>query len=251
VWFAGPATGLPGLGRRSEEILQEQATRALSEAAAAAAEVAPDAEIDQTVSSGFAIAVLVAESRRAGLLVVGGGGLGRLASLLTGSVAIGVATHAECPVVVVRGLRNGAEQDASAPVVVGVDASPNGEAAIAFAFEAASARRAPMIAVHTWGYPPGDVRTAPMWDDVRAEAERELAERVGRWGEKYPDVQVQSSVTHSQPARRLIELSEHAQLVVVGSRGHGELTGLVLGSVSNAVVHRASCPVVVVRPPRA
>jgi nucleotide-binding universal stress UspA family protein len=61
---------------------------------------------------------------------------------------------------------------------------------------------------------------------------------------------VKRIVSHSRPARRLRELSENAQLVVVGSRGHGELTGLVLGSVSNAMVHRAACPVAVVRPAR-
>jgi nucleotide-binding universal stress UspA family protein len=243
-WADAPAVGLPGLGQRYGDIMREQAEKHLEEAAASATELAPDTEIDQRLPVGFPVAKLVAESRHAGLLVVGEGGLDRIASIVAGSVAVGVATHAACPVVVVRGEEHGA----GAPVVVGVDASPIGEAAIAFAFEAASARRVPLVAVHTWGYPPGDLRTAPMWDEFIAEAEREFAERMAGWRDKYPDVHVQRIVSHSRPARRLIELSENAQLVVVGSRGHGELAGLVLGSVSNALVHRAACPVVVVRP---
>ncbi|GAA2558927.1 universal stress protein [Pseudonocardia hydrocarbonoxydans] len=233
-----------GLGERYGGILRKQAEKSLEEAAAAATELAPEIVIEQRLSVKFPVAVLVAESRHAGMVVVGGGDLGRIASAVAGSVAAGVVTHAACPVVVVRG-----EEHASpAPVVVGVDASPVGEAAIAFAFEAASARGVALSAVRTWGFPPWDVRTAPMWEDFVDEAERELAERLAGWGEKYPDVRVHRLVSHSRPAHRLLELSESAQLVVVGSRGHGELAGLVLGSVSHAVVHRAACPVAVVRP---
>jgi nucleotide-binding universal stress UspA family protein len=243
-WLDRPAIGLPVPGSGVVEALHERAGKDLDDAIATAIGAASGVEVDRDIVVGYPVPVLAAESRNAGLLVVGGSGHGRIAALLAGSVAVGVATHAACPVVVVRGER----PDDAAPVVVGVDASPTGEAALAFAFEAAAARRVPLVAVHTWGFPPGDARMAPMWDELRADAERELAERLAGWGEKYPDVRVQRMVGHSLPARVLLDLSEEAQLVVVGSRGHGELVGLVLGSVSNTVVHRAACPVVVARP---
>ena len=77
---------------------------------------------------------------------------------------------------------------------------------------------------------------------------QQLAERVGKWAEKYPDVPVEQIVEWDHPARLLLELTGRCQLAVVGSRGHGEFIGMVLGSVSNALMHKASCPVVVVRP---
>jgi nucleotide-binding universal stress UspA family protein len=246
-WLDRPAVGLPAPEHNIADALFELAGKGLEEAAAAAKEVAPEVEVDSQTAVGFPIAVLAAESRHAGLLVVGGGSRGPVAALVAGSVTVGVTTHAACPVVVVRGDEHGG----TAPVVLGVDASPHGEAAIAFAFEAAAARAVPVVAVHAWGFPPFDARTAPQWDEFVADAKRELAESLAGWSEKYPDVPVRRIVSHSTPAGRLLELSKEAQLVVVGSRGHGELVGLVLGSVSNVMVHRAACPVAVVRPARA
>ncbi|TWF82257.1 nucleotide-binding universal stress UspA family protein [Pseudonocardia hierapolitana] len=245
-WLDRPAIGPPIPGHSVADSLFELAGKGLDEAADAAKKIAPEVGVDREAVVGYPVAVLAGESRHAGLLVVGASGHGRITSLVAGSVAVGVATHASCPVVVVRGEDHGR----TAPVVVSVDPSHIGEAAIAFAFEAVSAHGVPLIAVHTWGFPPGDGRTAPMWGELIDDAERELAESLAGWTEKYPDVPVRRIVSHSTAARRLIDLSEEAQLVVVGSRGHGELVGLVLGSVSNAVVHRAACPVAVVRPAR-
>jgi nucleotide-binding universal stress UspA family protein len=238
--------GHPALGYAADAML-ELARKGVDDAAGAAAEVAPAVPVDRKVEVGHPVAVLAAESQHAGLLVVGADGFGRMATLVAGSVAVGVSTHASCPVVIVRG----EQHDRTAPVVLGVDASPVGEAAIAFAFDAAASWGVPVIAVHTWGDPPGDVRTAAQWSELADEAKRELAERLAGWIEKYPDLHVQRLVSHNQPARALLELSEKAQLVVVGSRGHGELVGLILDSVSHAMVHRAACPVAVVRPQRA
>ena len=245
-WLDRPTVGTPDPGHSVADKLFEAARRDLDDAAAAAKEVAPGVRVDRRTAVGFPVAVLAADSRHAGLLVVGASGRGRLASVLAGSTAVGVATHAVCPVVVVRG----EHRDEAAPVVLGVDPGRSGDAAVAFAFEAAAARGVQLFAVHTWGFPPGDARTAPMWDELADDAERELAEALAGWSEKYPDVPVRRIVSHSNAAHRLVELSQEAQLVVVGSRGHGELVGLVLGSVSNALVHRASCPVAVVRPAR-
>ncbi len=144
---------------------------------------------------------------------------------------------------VVRGAEQAADQ--RKPVVVGIDGSPLSEAAIALAFEAASVRRVPLVAVHTWFEPM--MAELVDWESAALEAQEALAERLAGWGAKYPDVHVQRVVTRTSAAQALLDHAARAQLVVVGSRGHGEITGLLLDSVSNALVHAAGCPVAIVR----
>jgi nucleotide-binding universal stress UspA family protein len=131
-----------------------------------------------------------------------------------------------------------------------VDGSPVSEAAIAFAFQAAAERAAPLTAVHAWWdtfLDPG-LTTQLSRDEGQVSEQAVLAERLAGWSEKYPEVNVQRIVARDRPAHLLVEQSRRAQLVVVGSRGHGEFTGMVLGSVSNALIQKAVCPVAVVRP---
>jgi nucleotide-binding universal stress UspA family protein len=236
---------LPGVGSRYQDILMDEARTHLESARAAATAAEPDLVVDPHLVLGFPTDTLVAESHKAQLMVVGDRGIGRIAAMVGGSVAVGLVTHATCPVVVVREApRADAE---AAPVVLGVDGSTTSDAAIGFAFDEASIRRAPLVAVHSWGSPPADARTAVFWDILAADAKELLAGRLAGWGEKYPDVHVDQVVAHSRPALELLARSEQAQLVVVGSRGHGEFTGAFLGSVGNVLVHRAACPVAVVR----
>lgn len=239
--------GHPGLGRRTREVLLERAGTCLGAAAAIARQQEPGIGVEERLVIGFPTRVLADESRRAQLVVVGERGLGRVLAAFAGSVAVSVAAHAMCPVVVVRGPERGG--DDRRPVVVGVDGAPAGEAAIAFAFAAAADRRVPLVAVHTWVDPVLDpTRAAGLPDAVELQERRLLAERLAGWSAKYPDVPVQQVVSTDRPAHELLARSEIAQLVVVGSRGHGDLAGLLLGSVSNAVLHGAACPVAIVRP---
>jgi nucleotide-binding universal stress UspA family protein len=137
-------------------------------------------------------------------------------------------------------------------VVVGVDGTPVGEAAIAFAFAAASMRGTGLVAVHTWTdlvLEAAFAGSAAQLDfSVLAEEAGEvLGERLAGWQEKYPDVPVTRHVSRERASRALLRHAEHAGLVVVGSRGRGGFRGLLLGSTSQHLLHHAPCPVAVVR----
>lgn len=237
--------GDPRTGPDLRKVLLRQARAHLDEAARVATAAAPGQEPEREVLDGFAIPRLVDESRAARLVVIGDRGLGGVSGLLVGSVAFTLAAQGGCPVVVVRG-RSAAT---GGPVVVGVDGTEVSEPALAFAFEAAALRRAPLLAVHAWRDVALDPMAWPMldWEAVEQEERAALAERLAGWREKYPDVDLQRLVVRDRAARVLVEQSARAQLVVVGSRGRGSVAGLVLGSVSHAVLHRADCPVAVVR----
>jgi nucleotide-binding universal stress UspA family protein len=225
---------------------RNEAKRILAAAYVRASAAAPGVEIDGELVTGDAAAVLIERSHSAALVVLGDRGLGGFTGLLVGSVAVQVAAHATGPIIVTRGTA-----DPTAPVLLGVDGSPVNDPAVGFAFEAAALRGVPIVALHAWSHPvatgPGDMLPLA-YDiaDVEAEETRVLAEALAGWHEKFPDVIVHRTVVHGSPRKALIEASHHAQLAVVGSRGRGGFTGLLLGSVSQAMLHHAACPVAVV-----
>ncbi|MFF5214171.1 universal stress protein [Micromonospora sp. NPDC000442] len=238
----GPAPGAPADGG-----LRNQAERCVADAVAEAGKVAPEVSVTGAVVDGAASTVLLAEARDAALVVLGNRGLGGFAGLLLGSVAVQVSAHADCPVLVVR-----SESRADGPVVVGIDGSELSQEAVRFAFEEAAWRGTELVAVHAWLYPtpagPGDI--LPLVYDLdafRDEEERILAEAVAGWSERYPEVPVRRRLVRGSPGRALVEESRTAQLVVVGARGRGALGGLLLGSVSHAVLHHAHSPLAIVR----
>lgn len=237
-------------GSRYRETLLRSAHEQVATAAAAAAGVVPGLEVSQDVPIGYPIALLMTESREAQLLVLGSRGRGGVTGMLLGSVGIALAAHAACSVVVVRGAHRGDPAPQSGPVVVGIDGSPTSDAVLAFAFEAADARKVPLVAVHTWReYALEPLAAAPLldWNAIEEEGRRKLAERLAGWGEKFPDVHVERVVRPDMPAQLLIDRSVGSQLVVVGSRGCGGFAALTLGSVSHTVLQHAKCPVAVVR----
>ncbi|MDD7939588.1 universal stress protein [Actinomycetospora lutea] len=233
--------------RRYQQELSDQA-RALAGRAAEIAEAeVPSLEVTQEVVDGPAAPALL-ERAGDGLLVVGEQGAGGLGGALLGSVASTVAAHATGPVVVVRGE---VATEAAAPVVVGVDGSPASEAAIDFAAAVADADGCPLVAVHTWWDPLVDsVPEAFVSLDAITEDERRvLAEQLAGRSAIHPDLKVSMVVTRSRAVRALLEQAQGARLLVVGTRGRGGFAGLLLGSVSRGLVHRAPCPVAVVPPP--
>ncbi|GAB3473720.1 universal stress protein [Amycolatopsis cihanbeyliensis] len=234
-----------------KDALVEQGRQWLAEAAAAARESAPDVAVDTELDTGSAPENLIGRSTRTELVVLGSRGLGGFTGLVVGSIAVAVATHGHCPVVVVRGADPEAAPRQNGPVVVGVDGSPTSQAAISFAFHAASARSVPVVAVHAWSDLP--IATAweatAGWQSDQHEESKVLSEWLAECQARYPDVPVECVVARDRPAHALLDHAKSAQLVVVGSRGRGGFRGLLLGSTSQALIHHAACPVAVV-PPR-
>ena len=197
--------------------------------------------------AGPSVPTLVDESTRAQMVVVGCRGRNALARGLLGSVSIGLVHHAKCPVAIIHDEDPLMPHPSMAPVVVGIDGSPVSERAVEIAFEEASFRGVDLVAVHAWSdtgvfeFPGVD------WSALQSGAEETLSERLAGWQERYPDVLVRRVVVADRPAHQLLEQAQSAQLLVVGSHGRGGFAGMVLGSVSTAVINAARMPVLVAR----
>ncbi|MEU6641508.1 universal stress protein [Saccharomonospora sp. NPDC046836] len=242
-YYSGDAT----LAAELHEAVEQGSAELVAAAAEQARATALIADIGVATRDEAPTPVFIALSPDARMIVLGASGLGGFTGMLAGSTAMGTAASAACPVVVVRHPAGAAEPAAEGPVVVGVDGSPISERVIAVAFEEASARVAPLVAVHAWL----DAEYESVFNRTHAfvtDDQRPLAERLAGWQEKYPDVQVEPVVVRERPRHQLIERSRAARLVVVGNRGCGGFTGSLLGSTSRALLRHAACPVLVVRP---
>jgi nucleotide-binding universal stress UspA family protein len=198
---------------------------------------------------------LIEFSRDAELLVVGTRGHGELAGAVLGSVAFAVSAHAQCPVVVVRG--EAALPGPGRPVVVGVDGSARSDEAVRYAADVAAAARAPLTVVSAYrtltseawaeAYPYLEAEGRPEFDTAARRSAATAASTGARTArDAYPGLDITERVVEGLPATVLANAADRAGLLVVGSRGHGGFTGLVLGSVSHALIHCAPCPVTVI-----
>lgn len=133
-------------------------------------------------------------------------------------------------------------------IVVGIDGSEPAQHALVWALEEARLRQLPLTAVHGWDYHQYPVAVLSQLGDLADTTRRMLANAVDPWRAQYPDVAVTIRPMGGRSgAVALEEASKDAELVVVGSRGHNRFVGMMLGSVSNAIVQRAHCPVAVIR----
>ena len=245
--------------------LYEEMTEAIvTEGVARAAKELEHARIHAASVVGSPAAELVAASRHADLVVTGSRGRGEAASGLLGSTAYAVAAHAHCPVVVVRG-NEVVHAGANHPVVVGVDSSDSAARALDAAAMMAGAAEASLYVVAVddvaasagaWSMEPalgyGYVVPSVWVDDVAKQAHaattrlvEDLATRVRG---AHPGLDVHAVALDGAPGQSIAQQAREvdAGLVVVGSRGHGGFTGMLLGSVSHRVVHDSPCPVMVI-----
>lgn len=141
-------------------------------------------------------------------------------------------------------------------IVVGVDGSPGSNAALRWAIAEARVRQTPLHAVHAWPFPTAAVGLRfPLIDEDVLSSFREAAEQVldsslVKLAAEAEGVEVTRSVVEGAAGQVLVESAKGAELLVVGSRGRGSFSELLLGSVSQQCAHHASCPVVIVHEPR-
>ena len=243
-WTIVPAVLSPGPATWPDTTARHDAETMIDDAVAEAARSYPGLTVTGTLLDGSPAVVLQEQSRHASLVVLGNRGHGGFADLLVGSTSVAVSTHAHCPVVVVRG----DEQRPGAHVLAGVDGSPCSLLALQYALEQAADRGVPLHVIRAWT-PPTPRWSPPNLDqrDITAAEKAALDELLASWREKYPDVEVTTEVVADNPSRVLAKASRHAQLVVIGSRGRGGFRGLLLGSVSQQLLHHSHCPVAVIR----
>lgn len=213
----------------------------------------PGLAIDPQVVRGQPGPVLVDESARAALTVLGRRGHSAAAGPLAGSVSVHVACHGQGPVLIARGDRY--EPAPNRCVLVGVGGSAGRDAAIEFAFEAAALRGRPVQPMLVWAYPPpaGRGASAPAGQsiiDAERAATEDLDAALAGWQHKYPDVPVRPALVRSRhPARALLAASIGADIVVIGRNRRGQVRNLPGGSVGHTLVHHANCPVALVNEP--
>ncbi|BBY41553.1 universal stress protein [Mycobacterium mantenii] len=209
-------------------------------------------QIHSKVFRSATVPTLIDLSRQVEMVVVGYRGYGGvLVRSFLGSVSSGLVYHAHCPVAVIHDEKPLISNVARAPVLLGIDGSSASEAATAVAFDEASRRGVGLIALHAWT----DLRITDFkeafpnfdWDVGLSTEEEMLGERLAGWQERYPEVGVRRRIEIGEPAHWLIEASEWAQLLVIGSHGRGGFAGMMLGSVGAAVVNRIKVPVIVAR----
>ncbi len=233
------------------DVLKEEAEADVRTAMDAAAAIDPHVEMEGATLLSSAVVGLVESAAEDDEIVVGATGRTGLLNGMVGSVADGLTHRAHVPVIVVPAGRPSGEPFRN--IVVGVDGSPESLAALDWAYSEALASGAELTVVHAWEYPYDVSRSSPR--EIRKPFEmaaiKELRTSVESLGPRLTDgsVHINPKVCEDAPAAALLTEARDADLIVVGSRGRGGLRSLLLGSVSRATLHRALCPVAVVRTP--
>lgn len=228
-----------GLARGVRQVAHEVVEKALEHARG----IAPELEVTGEAVDGHAADVLVDRSTGAAAVAVGSRQLKALGSAVLGSVGAGLAARAHSPVVVVRGPAGLAAEHPA--VVVGVDGTDATEPALAFGFDHASRHEVPLRAIMCWRPDPLATMQWRAEPPAPERAEEWLAETIAAWRQRYPDVTASGAVIRDQPVPGLVAQSAAEHLLVVRSRARHALSGTVLGSVAQGVLHHATCPVAV------
>jgi nucleotide-binding universal stress UspA family protein len=237
------------------DVNDEDVARIAKDGAELARKNADSIEITAVTRVAQVAGTLIDFSHRAELLVVGTRGHGEFAGAVLGSVGFAVSAHAHCPVVVVRG--DSHRSLTGLPVVVGVDGSSGSDEAVLYAADVAASAHAPLSIVSAYrtlastdwaeaSYVDLEAKGGPVFDTMARESAHKVVAAAGRIAHNaYPQLNITEQAVEGLPARALASAAEGAGLLVVGSRGHGGFAGLLLGSVSHALIHDAPCPVTI------
>ncbi|MDI6909127.1 universal stress protein [Nocardioides sp.] len=221
------------------EALQADAEVMLDQAREQVARRAPDLVVHQVLRTSDARVTLLELSEQAAMVVVGSRGRGPIKTLLLGSVSLAVSREARCPVVVVRPGNPGTVRNG---VLVGADGTDRSLATLEFAYRQAALHRLPLTIMHCFW----DARPATEEEPVASDVRLVLAESLAGLGERFPEVQARTELVRGMADERLVRASQRMDLVVVGAHHGGTLTTLLYGSIANAVLEHATCPVAIV-----
>ena len=251
--IAGPAGSRPWW-----QLPAELVGRIATEGAARARKNAPTIDVSPVTGLGQVAGTLIEVSREAELIVLGTRGQSQLAAAVTGSTAFAISAHAHCPVVVVRG-DSSALPGPDRPVAVGLDGSGRANRAARFAADLASSCAAPLILVTAYPDPNAQIWAEPAAYQLELDACLDL-DTIARMNAgqitstayrdaqaAHPGLSIRQQLIEGPTAEVLADAAHGCGLLVVGSRGRGALTGLLLGSVSHELVHCAPVPVAIVR----
>ncbi|MBB5135756.1 nucleotide-binding universal stress UspA family protein [Thermocatellispora tengchongensis] len=219
------------VGGTAMEAMRHHAELLLAKGVADIKAAVPGVTVRSRLEPGSPAAALLTHEAEAQMIVVGARGRGGFDRLRIGSTAVQTAAYARRVVVVTAGRRHD-----DGPVVLGVDATPGGDAALALAFEEAALRGLPLHAVQSSAGDP----------DRRRELEARFQHDVAPWCAKYPYVELVTHTGDTPLAEALPAAGVNASLIVVGEEGRHGPADLPLGMVTQAVLHAAPCPVAVV-----
>lgn len=255
VHYPGMPAGTPDSAPILPASLLNRAYELSAEASSRAGNVLDSDSVETQIVIGAAAEALVSATQSVGLLVVGDRGRSEFAATVLGSVSFAVTAHAHCPVVVVS--EHAAPVGPQYGVVVGVDGSSAGERALDLAADVAAHAGASLRIICAWDLPTADAWAFAYWETASPDADwaftqhdvavRVVAAAVDRVRAQHRGLVPTGEVFQGQAGEVLGRASRKAGLVVVGSRGLGGFSGLVLGSVSHRVIHSCVCPVMVVR----
>ena len=231
----------PTIGSAVADLVRQPGKEMLARGLSYAESVLGPGRVHSELAGGSAAHVLCERSRGAEMVVVGSRGHSEQPGLRLGSVAWQVAGHASGRVVVIQGRWRPVNQSWS-PIIVGVDGSQASQAAITFAFEEAALRDVPLVALCALADAPSVLGGAHAMEE-------RFSQLMTSEEKEHPEVTVIRQIAVGAPRSALLAAATEAQMLIVGCRGRGGIEGLSLGSVAQAVLHHAPCPVGIVHPP--
>lgn len=245
VYVIEPVDLRAELYEAAQQWAEDAANEALESGKKIALESVPGLEVSTAIRRGSVVDELAAEADSAGSLIIGTRGRGGFAGLILGSTSQRIAAHVHTPVIVVRGH----EATDFGEIVVGIDGSDHARRALTFAATRAKESNQRVRLVYSWQLPAvaGYEASYAMWLSESSAAQQELVDEEIAWiSKEFPEVEFIGESLTGNPAENLVDRAQKADLLVVGTRGHGLARSLLLGSVSHNVLQHSPRPVAIV-----